>query len=164
MVVEILDHPGVTQVSQTIYIFKVRVIQVNQNINHLNAAWPNISSIFSRNLLFVYMKCPQSSSKDHRSQGYASNRQTSRCEKASPHIINSRIPPCLFPLSQSLRGWLTYSIKKINIKQEGKCVLSLSDWQRKKREEGARPSTPEEINAATHPEPQTVQGDTYRPM
>lgn len=41
------------------------------------------------------------------------------------------------------------------------CVESL--WlAEKKREEGARPFTLEEINAATQPEPQTVQGDTYR--
>jgi len=44
--------------------------------------------------------------------------------------------------------------------------LSLSDWLRKKQEEeeGVKPSTPEEINAAAHPEPQTVQGDAYQPM
>lgn len=78
------------------------------------------------------MKCTQSSSKDLRSQGYASNRYTSRCENASAHIINSPFLPASFPVSQSLRGWLTYSIKKINIKQERKCVLSLSDWLKKK--------------------------------
>lgn len=44
------------------------------------------------------------------------------------------------------------------------CAESLWLAVEKKREEGARPSTLKEINAETHPEPQTVQGDTYRPM